>query len=149
MSVFRFTASRTHSGQDLDPVEKKASTVMVAATFGAYDSAGRLQPATSASTSIQAIIQRTVATTDSDYAATTIVLADTPREGDEFIIDTSAASGFVKGDERPLSSAGVMKAGVATTGEVPVLVVKKVLPGSKAIVTIKTGDLKIAASVAA
>lgn len=149
MSVFRHTASRTHSGQDLKPVEKKASTVMTANTFGTYDSAGRLQVATSASTSIQAIIQRTVATTDSDYASTTTVLVDVPREGDEFVIDTSAASGFVKGDVRPLSDAGTMKATAATTGEVPVLVVKKVLPGSKAVVTIKTQDLAIGASVAA
>jgi hypothetical protein len=149
MSVFRHTASRTHSGQDLKPVQKKASTVMTANTFGTYDSAGRLQVATSASTSIQAIIQRTVASTDSDYADTTTVLVDVPREGDEFIIDTSASSGFVAGDERPLSAAGTMKATAATTGEVPVLVVKKALTGSKAVVTVKTGDLKIAASVAA
>lgn len=149
MSVFRYTASKTHSGQDLKPVEKKASTAMTANTFGTYDSAGRLQVATSASTSIQAIIQRTVATTDSDYTSTTTVLVDVPREGDEFIIDTSAATGFVKGDVRPLSAAGTMKATAATTGEVPVLVVKKVLPGSKAVVTVKTQDLAIGASVAA
>lgn len=149
MSVFRYTASRTHSGQDLKPVEKKASTVMTANTFGTYDSAGRLQVATATSTSIQAIIQRTVATTDSDYASTTTVLTDVPRAGDEFIIDTSAASGFVVGDERPLSAAGTMKATAAVTTEVPVLVVKKVLPGSKAVVTVKTGDMKISASVAA
>ena len=147
MSVFRHTASRTHSGQDLEPVEKKASTVMSAATFGTFDSAGRLQVATAASTSIQCIIQRPVATTDSDYASTTTVLVDVPREGDEFIIDTSAASGFVKGDERTITSAGIMKAGVSTTGEVPLLVVKRVLSGSKAVVTIKSSDLKIAASV--
>jgi hypothetical protein len=122
---------------------------MTANTFGTYDSAGRLEVATAASTSIQAIIQRTVTAADSDYASTTEVLVDVPREGDEFIIDTSSASGFVRGDVRPLSAAGVMKAGAATTGEVPVLVVKKVLPGSKAIVTIKTQDLAIAASVAA
>lgn len=149
MSIFRYTASRTHSGQDLKPVEKKASTVMTANTFGTYDSAGRLQVATATSTSIQAIIQRTVATTDSDYASTTTVLTDVPRAGDEFIIDTSAASGFVVGDERPLSAAGTMKATAAVTTEVPVLVVKKVLPGSKAVVTVKTGDMKISASVAA
>lgn len=149
MAVFRHTASRTHTGQDLDIVEKKASTVMTANTFGTYDAAGRLQVATSASTSIQAVIQRTVLATDTDYAGTTNVLVDVPREGDEFIIDTSAASGFVKGDERPLSAAGTMKAAAATTGEVPVLVVKKVLPGSKAIVTVKSSDMRIAASVAA
>ena len=122
---------------------------MTANTFGTYDSAGRLQPATSASTSIQAIIQRTVASTDSDYAGTTTVIVDAPLEGDEFVIDTSAATGFVAGDVRPLSAAGTMKAGAATTGEVPVLVVKKVLPGSKAVVTVKTQNLAIGASVAA
>lgn len=147
MAVFRYTASQTHSGQFLKPVEKKASTVMTANTFGTYDSAGRLQVATSASTSIQGVIIRPVAATDSDYASTTTVLVDVPREGDEFIIDTSAASGFVVGDIRPLSAAGTMKAGVATTGEVAVLVVKKVLPGSKAVVTVKTQDLAIGATV--
>lgn len=149
MSVFRHTASKTHSGQDLKPVQKKASTVMTANTFGTYDSAGRLQVATAASTSIQAIIQRTVLSTDSDYADTTTVLVDVPREGDEFVIDTSASTGFVAGDVRPLSAAGTMKATAATTGEVPVLVVKKVLPGSKAVVTVKTQDIAIGASVAA
>jgi len=149
MSVFRYTASRTHTGQDLKSVQKKASTAMVAATFGSLDSAGRLQPATSASTSIAGVIQREVASTNSDYADTSTVLLDVPREGDEFIIDVSAASGYVAGDERPLSAAGEMKAGAAATGEVPVLVVQKVLPGSKAVVTVKTSALKIAASVAA
>ena len=149
MSVFRHTVPVTHSGQDLKRVPKKASTVMTANTFGTFDSAGRLQVATATSTSIQGVIQRTVLAGDSDYADTTTVFLDVPREGDEFVIDTSAASGFVQGDERPLSAAGTMKAGVATTGEVPVLVVKKVLPGSKAVVTVKTGDLRIAASIVA
>lgn len=149
MSIFRHTASGSHSGQDLKPVQKKASTVIAANTLVVTDSAGRIEPASATSTRIAGIAQRAVASTDSDYASTTTVYIDVPREGDEFVIDTSASSGFVAGDVRPLTNAGTMKAGAATTGEVPLLVVKKVLPGSKAVVTVKTQDLAIGASVAA
>lgn len=143
MSVFRFRASQTHNGQSLKQIEKKASTALVANTFVSYDAAGRVTPATAASTSIVGIIQEGVATTDANYATTDKVVVDIPREGDEFIVDIDTVTGVIQGSEVTLTGAGTAKA-VVGVGEVATLVVTEVFAADvKVAVMVKTPSLKI------
>lgn len=143
MSVSRYDVNGTKTGVNLKYEGKRASTAITENTFLTRHTDGTLTPATTASTNIIGVAVARTTSSDSDYAANTRVAYDAAREGEEFIVDVDDAttSGFQAGVERALADAGTVQAAAVGSGEVATVVVKRVLPGDKAVVTVKTETL--------
>jgi hypothetical protein len=71
---------------------KKASTAFAVGDLVYADGSGAIQPADSTSGDHIGIIMKDVASTDSDYASTTKVPVDVPRDGDEFVVDVGTGT---------------------------------------------------------
>jgi hypothetical protein len=122
---------------------KRASTAITENTLLTRHTDGTLTPAVAASTHVLGVAVRRAVSTDADYAANTRVAYDAAREGEEFVMDVDDAStgGFQPGVARTLINAGQIKAAAPGGGENATVVVKRVLPGNKAVVTLKTETL--------
>lgn len=144
MSVFRYDVAGDKTGVNLRRAPKAASTAITENTLLTRDSNGRLIPAVAASTFVVGVSAERVVAADSNYAATSELVFDEPREGDLFIMDVDNAStaGFVAGVERTLINAGQIKAAAVAGGEVALVRVVKVFTSEdKALVTLKTPSL--------
>lgn len=141
MSVSRYTVNADKTGVNLQYAQKKASTAMTEGTLLALDSAGRLEPATATDTFIKGIAVTRVASTDADYASTTTIAYDEPREGELFVmdVDNTATAGFVPGVIRTINNAGEVKAaalnGSTDRGTVRI---HKILSATSAVVSFVT-----------
>lgn len=69
---------------------KAASTAFTNGALVYANGSGAIIPADSTSGNHMGVIMKDVATTDSDYASTTMVPVDVPQDGDEFEVDTAA-----------------------------------------------------------
>lgn len=144
MSVFRYDVAGDKTGVNLRRAPKKASTAITENTLLARDSAGRLQPATDTSTNIVGVSMERVTSADSNYAATSDIVYDEPREGDLFVIDVddTTTSGFVPGVSRALNNAGQVKAAALDgVDDVATVTLVKILSNTSAVFTIKTPSL--------
>lgn len=144
MSVFRYDVAGDKTGVNLRRAPKKASTAITENTLLTRDAAGRLTPATDTSAYVVGVSTERVTSADSNYAATSDLVYDEPREGDLFVIDVdnTATSGFIPGVERALNNAGQVKA-AALDGVDDVAVVRlvKILSATQAVFTLKTPSL--------
>jgi hypothetical protein len=143
MSVSRHDVNGTKTGVNLKYEAKRASTAITEGTFLTRHTDGTLTPATAASANILGVAVRRAVAADADYAANTRIAYDAAREGEEFIVDVDDATtvGFQAGVSRALVNAGQVKAAAVGSGEVATVVVKRVLPNDKAVVTVKTETL--------
>lgn len=147
MSVFRHNVAGDKSGVNLQYAPKAASTVIAENRFLTRDAAGRLIPAEDTAATIVGVSVTRVTAADGNYAATSEIAYDEPREGDVFLVDVDDAgtAGFVPGVSRALleSSAGAtVKAAAIAGDDVATVVIKKVFTDTdQALVTIKTPTL--------
>lgn len=140
MSVSRYTVNADKTGVNLQYAEKKASTAITENTLLTVDAAGRLTPATATSTFIKGVAVKRVTSSDADYASTTVVPYDEPREGELFVIavDDTSTSGFAPGVVRSLNDAGEVQAAAASGGEIGLVRVHKILSATSAVVSLVT-----------
>ena len=147
MSVFRHNVAGDKTGVNLQYAPKAASTVIAENCFLTRDAAGRLIPAEDTATSIVGVSVGRVTAADADYAATSEIAYDEPREGDVFMVDVDDAStaGFVPGVARALlesSGGATVKAAAPSGDDVATVVIKKVFTATdQALVTVKTPTL--------
>lgn len=139
MSVTRYKVNATKTGVNLGYAPKKASTAMTEHTLLTLDTAGRLTPATDASTFIAGVAVVRVTSADADYASTTEIPYDVPAEGELFVmdVDDTTTSGFVAGVTRTINDAGEVKAAAITTEE-PLVRIHKILSDTSAVVSFIT-----------
>ena len=140
MAIFRNTVSQGNTGVNLRYAPKKSSTVLTPNTLLTVEAGtGFLIPAVPASTYVKGLAVERVASTDPDFAATTEIGYDEPREGEVFImdVDNTATGGFVPGVSRALINAGLIKAAVPGA-DIPLVRIHKILPGNQAVVSLIT-----------
>lgn len=141
MAVSRYTVGDTMKAVNLRYAPKKASTAMSINTLlGVEAATGRLIPATAALTYVKGVAVERIAATDADYAGTTEIAYDEPREGDLFImdVDDTATAGFVPGVLRTINNAGQIKAAAKGGGEFDLVRVHKILSATSAVVSLIT-----------
>lgn len=140
MSVSRFTVNGTKTGVNIQYAPKAASTAITPNSLVTRDANGRLIPAVPASTYIAGVAIERVASTDPDFAATTDIAFDEPREGDQFVmaVDDTATSGFVPGVTRTIVNATTVKAAAIAGGEEPLVRVHRILSATSAVVSFIT-----------
>lgn len=140
MSVSRYTVNADKTGVNLQYAEKKASTAITEDTLLDVDSAGRLQPASNTSTAIKGIAVRRVVSGDDDYADTTTVAYDEPREGELFVmdVDDTTTSGFAPGVTRTINDAGEVKAAALSGADIGTVRIHKILSDTSAVVSFVT-----------
>ena len=145
MSVFRSDVNADKTGVNLKYNAKKASQAIAENTFVSRDAAGNLAPSTATSTSITGVAVGRVTAADDDYASTSEIGYDQPREGEVFLVDVDDAgtAGFVPGVLRTLINAGQVKAAALNgTTDVGLVVVQKVFASTdQALVTVVTPTL--------
>lgn len=140
MSVNRRDLGTGVSGINPQYAAKKASTVITENTLVTRDSAGRLQPATAASTSVLGVALSRVTAADADYAATSLKAYDEAREGDVFLMDIVNTTSVVPGLAMTLLNAGTIDT-FANIGAATQVVIKRIVSATKVEVTLKTPTL--------
>ena len=142
MSVSRYTVNADKTGVNLQYAPKKASTAMTIGTLlGVEVATGRLIPCTNALLFVKGVAVERIAATDSDYAATTEIAYDEPREGELFVmdVDDTTTANFVPGVTRSINNAGQIMAAAYTT-EKPLVRIHKILSATSAVVSLITLD---------
>lgn len=85
---------------------KAASTAFTIGQLVAFDGSGNITPATSSSTLLVGVVQKTVTSTDTDYALNTPIPVEVPVEKyAEFIADTTGAAASNVGGQYDLTDA--------------------------------------------
>jgi hypothetical protein len=125
------------------PYKKKASTAFAAGDLLAFDSNGFVLPATATTvpSEVAGIAQRTVASTDSDYAENSFVPVDVPRPHDdlfEVAVSTGTAAQTDVGERVDLDDANSIDVDAVLTG---VVKVEKVISTTAVVVSFPGVDL--------
>jgi hypothetical protein len=131
---------------NIHPYQKKASTAWVRGDLLAFDSNGCLVPATAATvpSEVAGVAERTIASTDADYAATTMVEVDVPRpNNDQFEVDVSTGTPAQTdvGERVDLDDENSIDVVAVLTG---VVKVEKIISSTKVLVTFPGVDLPAA-----
>lgn len=119
---------------------KAASTAITENTLVTRDGSGRLVPATASSTTVLGPSMSRVVSTDTDYASNTFKVYDAAREGDLFEMDIVDTTSVVPGLAMTLKDAGTVDS-YANIGAQKQVVINKVLPNNKVLVTLVTPTL--------
>ena len=95
---------------------KKASTVMEVGDALAFDGIGFVTRATSSSTTVIGFSKKNVATTDTDYASTTMIPVHVADDVDEFEVDASTTvTSAMIGTQRDLTNSSTLNVGALGT----------------------------------
>lgn len=110
-------AIRQQSKDNIIWTAKKASTAISNNAVLTYDSStGTVQPAVTASTNLAGVSRKVVASTDTDYASTTLIPMDVPAPNDLYVLDcnTTVTQAMV-GDDFDLASSVLLDNSAAGT----------------------------------
>ena len=141
MALSRFTVNAAKTGVNLRYAPKKASTAMTIGTLlGVEVATGQLIPAVNTLTYVKGVAVERIAATDADFAATTEIAYDEPREGELFVmdVDNTATALFFPGVSRTINNAGQIKAAVKGAGEFNMVRIHKILSATTAVVSLIT-----------
>ena len=94
---------------------KAASTAITMGQSSAFDGSGNVTPVTSSTTLFAGVVQKTAASTDSDYASNTLIPVEVPVEKYvEFIADTTGATAANVGIQYDLTDANTVNLGATS-----------------------------------